>query len=81
VRLDPGDGAWWEPSTAVVLTGATCCDGPSFRSCCDVLNFFATRENAERFLRDHTEVSGAPISISEAIEAGRVVFGDVLKSN
>src|SRR5579884_1040209 len=38
VRLDPGEGSWWEPSTAVVLAGSACCEGPSFRGCCDVLN-------------------------------------------
>ncbi len=79
VRLDPSEGAWWEPQEAVVLSGSACCEGPSFRGCCDVLNFFETRENAERYLAEHGEVSGHPISLSEAIEAGRIVFGDVLR--
>ena len=81
VRLDPGDGAWWEPTEAVVLAASTRCEGPSFRGCCDVLNFFDTEENAERYLHDHPEITGTPISIPEAIEAGSVVFGDVLKEN
>ena len=34
VRLDPSEGAWWEPRQAVVLTGS---------ACCDVLNFFERR--------------------------------------
>jgi alkylmercury lyase-like protein len=79
VHVGPDLESTWQPQGAVVLAGSTCCDGPSFRGCCDVLNFFETQENAERYLRDHPEISGTPISIAEAIEAGRVVFGDVLK--
>jgi hypothetical protein len=77
VRLDPSEGAWWEPEEAVVLSGSACCEGPSFRGCCDVLNFFETRASAERYLAENTAVSGHPISLPRAIEAGRIVFGDV----
>jgi len=77
VRLDPSDGASWEPEEAVVLSGSARCEGPSFRGCCDVLNFFERRENAERYLAGNTSVSGHPISLPEAIAAGRIVFGDV----
>jgi Alkylmercury lyase len=77
VRLDPSEGAWWEPKQAVVLAGSACCEGTSFRGCCDVLNFFERRENAERYLVENPSVSGHPISLPEAIEAGRIVFGDV----
>jgi Alkylmercury lyase len=77
VRLDPREGAWWEPEVAVVPSGSACCEGPSFRGCCDVLNFFETRANAERYLAENASVSGRPISLPEAIEAGRIVFGDV----
>src|SRR5262249_12750019 len=77
VRLDPSEGAWWEPEEAVVLSGRACCEGPSFRGCCDLLNLFETRENAERYLAENPSVSGHPISLPEAIEAGRIVFGDV----
>lgn len=31
VRLYPGEGAWWEPETAVVLAGSCNSSGPSFR--------------------------------------------------
>ncbi len=79
VRLDQREGAWWEPEEAVVLSGSTCCEGPSFGGCCDVLNFFETRENAERYLAEHREVAGHPISLPEAIEAGRIVFGDLFR--
>jgi hypothetical protein len=81
VRLDPREGAWWEPQQAVVLAGSACCDGPSFRGCCDVLNFFERRENAERYLAENPSVSGHPISLPDAIEAGRLVFGDLLRED
>jgi hypothetical protein len=81
VQVDPDVEATWHPQAAVVLAGSTSCDGPSFRGCCDVLNFFETQENAERYLSDHPEIVGAAISIPVAIEAGRVVFGDVLKED
>lgn len=76
-----GEKASWQPTQAVVLAGSTCCDGPSFGGCCDVLNFFETTENAERYLRKHPEINGEPITIPEAAEAGRVVFGDVLRED
>lgn len=79
MRVDPGEGAWWEPVTAVVLAGSACCDGPSFRGCCDVLNFFETEDSANRYLRGHPELNGFPISIPDAIEAGRTVFAELLK--
>jgi hypothetical protein len=79
VRLDPGEGAWWEPETAVVLAGSPCCDGPSFRGCCDVLNFFQTDDSAHTYLAAHPELSGFPISIPDAIETGRTVFADLLQ--
>jgi hypothetical protein len=79
VRLDPSEGAWWEPNQAVVLAGSARCEGPSFRDCCDVLNFFERRENAERYLAENPSVSGRPISPPDAIEAGRIVFGDILR--
>jgi hypothetical protein len=79
VRLDPGDGAWWEPTTAVVLTGNACGEGPSFRGCCDVLNFFESTDSAEQYLSNNPELAGFPISIPDAIEASRAVFADLLE--
>ena len=81
VQLHPGEQARSQPDEAVVLAGSTCCDGPSFGGCCDVLNFFETTENAQRYLREHPEINGAAITIPEAAEAGRVVFGDVLRED
>ncbi len=79
VRLDPGEGAWWEPPSAVVLAGSSSCDGPSYRGCCDVLNYFETEASANSYLAAHSELTGFPIAIPEAIEAGRTVFADLLK--
>ena len=69
----------WEPATAVALAGSACHQGPSFRGCCDVLNFFASMESAERYLREHSEVAGFPIVIPDAVDAGRAVFGDIFE--
>jgi hypothetical protein len=63
----------------VVLSGSACREGPSFRGCCDVLNFFERREHAGRYLGEHGELIGHPVSVPEAIEAGRIVFGDVFR--
>lgn len=80
VALSPDGRASWRPQEAVVLAGRAC-EGPAFSGCCEVLNFFARQENAERYLREHPEVRGFPISIPEAIQAGRLVFGDALKED
>jgi hypothetical protein len=79
VRLDPGDGAWWEPETAVVLAASAGGDGPSCRGCCDVVDFFESAESARAYLHERSEIAGFPISILEAIEAGRAVFGGVFE--
>jgi len=81
LRVSPGEGAWWEPETAAVLAGSGRASGPSYGRCCDVLNFFETPETAERYLREHGDVVGVPISIPEAIEAGRAIFGEIFTEN
>jgi hypothetical protein len=81
VRVDPGDGAWWEPDQAVVLAGSACSGGPGYRGCCDVLNFFESGEHALQYLLAHPDVSGHAITIPEAIETGRTIFGDLLKDD
>ena len=79
VRIDPGDGAWWEPEQAVVLAGSACTDGPRFRSCCCLLNFFESGEHALQYLLAHSDVTGYTITLPEAIAAGAGIFGDLLK--
>jgi hypothetical protein len=78
VRLTD-DGAAWEPETAVVLAGSSCASGPSYCGCCDVLNFFDSTKTAQQYLLEHDNLAGMPISIPEAIEAGRAIFGELLK--
>jgi Alkylmercury lyase len=79
VRFDPGDGAWWEPETAVVLDGRTAPGGPSFQTCCGAINFFASGENALAYLVAHPGLSGHPLTLPEAIDAGAAIFGEMLE--
>jgi hypothetical protein len=81
VRIDPGDGAWWDPEQAVVLAGSYPAMGPSFRSCCSVLNFFEAGEHALQYLLADPHLTGHAITIPEAIAAGTAIFGDLLKQD
>jgi len=77
-RLDPGEGAWWEPETAAVLDGCICTDGPSYRNWCAALNFFESGASALGYLVANPEISGRAVPLPEAIELGRSIFGDLL---
>ena len=79
VQLDPGGTASWEPQDAVVVIGSAACGGPSFRGCCDVLNFFESAESARHYLAERPEIHGSWVSIQAAIEAGTAIFGDLLR--
>lgn len=79
VHADPDAVTAWQPERAVVLAGSSSCEGPSYCGCCDVLNFFESTENAERYLRENPNVAGMPISITDAAAAGRAVFGEILR--
>ena len=81
IWLEPDGTGTWQPDEAVVVTGHACAEGAAFEGCCQVLNFFASRENAERYLLEHGEVSGFPITMPQAIEVGRAIFGAVLREN
>lgn len=76
VELAADGHASWTPEDAVVVAGS-CCAGDAYEGCCQVLNFFAAPPHAEQYLAERPEVSGHVISIPEAIEAGRAIFGDV----
>lgn len=80
MSLSPNGSASWQPEQAVVVTGRAC-GGEAFRGYCQVLNFFASPENAERYLRRRSSVSGFQISIPQAIESGRLIFGRVLAAS
>lgn len=77
VELTPAGTGDWRPEGAVVVCGASG-SGESCCSCCPVLNFFASPENGKRWLETRTDVRGYVMTMDEAIEAGRAVFGDVL---
>lgn len=77
-RVLPSGEAEWQPESAVVVAGIAASDGDSCACCCPVLNFFASAENAERWLVEHPSVRGEVVSMPEAAEAGGAVFGDVL---
>lgn len=79
VELRPDGEVSWKPEGAVVVAGSSC-EGAAFRGCCHVLNFFSSRSNAESYLRERGEIRGMVISIPEAAEAGRCVFGNVFES-
>jgi hypothetical protein len=78
ITVAPDGTATWQPREAVVLSGSVC-DGPSYRSCCEVLNFFSSRVNAERYVAEHQDVQGHQVTIPEAVAAGSAIFGDVLE--
>ena len=76
-EVAPDGAASWEPTAAVVVAGALDRCEESFRGCCPALNFFASSDNAERWLAKHPEVRGRVVSMKDAITAGRTVFGNV----
>jgi Alkylmercury lyase len=79
VQVAPdGEGAW-QPQSAVVVAGVLDRQADSCRGCCRVLNFFATSDNAERWLEVRRDIRGHVVSMREAIAAGRTVFGAVLR--
>ena len=80
VRVEPSGRARWSPRGAVVLSAQRCCGGPSFESCCDTLNFFESEASARRYLVAHPDVTGDPISIPEAVKAGKTAFGELLRN-
>jgi ketosteroid isomerase-like protein len=57
VSLKPDGTATWQPNEAVVVAGRAC-EGASFQGCCQVLNFFASRESGESYLRERQDVRG-----------------------
>lgn len=80
-HLSPDGSGSWQPDTAVVVAGVNDCHADSCNGCCPVLNFFASSENAERWLHEHPQVRGQVITIEDAIAAGRAIFADVLSES
>jgi hypothetical protein len=80
VVVDPDGEAGSQPKEAVVVAGSLHA-GPTYESCCGVLNFFSSRASGERYLAEHEEVQGRLISIPDAVAAGTAVFGQTLAAS
>ena len=78
-RVAPSGAVESRPDSAVVVGGAHDHEGDSCASCCPVLNFFASAQNARQWLDEQPDVRGEVISIADASLAGRAVFGAVLE--
>jgi hypothetical protein len=81
IWLDPGRALRWEPEGAAVFAGGDCRGGTASAVCCAFVNFFASRESAQRYLRETPAARGEVLSIPEAVEAGRIVFGGLLSTD
>ncbi len=86
---DPVDGApitmtaidgrfEWDPPTAVVFVGARPGGGPSAETCCDYLNVFTDRHQANLWIQAHPDVLGDILTPADAALLGRRIFGDLL---
>ncbi len=70
-------GHWtWQPVDAVVFVGSSG-QGRLTETCCPVINFFTTSEHARAYQHTHA-LDGVVVTMSDAIEAGTLVFGDLL---
>ncbi|UUV35857.1 alkylmercury lyase family protein [Amycolatopsis roodepoortensis] len=68
-----------EPSTAVVVFAGTGCDaGPAAEVCCGHLNFFTSHADAVDWAAAHPDVPGTILSVVEAGQLGREIFGSLL---
>ncbi len=76
-------GQWsWQPAGAVVFVGSTS-NGPAegqrlTESCCPVINFFTTTDNAHTYQQDH-HLTGVVLALPDAAAAGALIFGDLLR--
>lgn len=72
-------GRWaWQPVEAVVFVGSSGL-GRLTETCCPVINFFTSSDHALAYQRAHT-LDGVVLTLSQAVEAGGLVFGDFLRS-
>jgi hypothetical protein len=78
VRCVPAAPAEAEPTGTVVYLGARPGDGPAARICCDVINFFTSAHSAARWAAVHSDVEGEIVSLADAEQVGRAIFGDLL---
>jgi hypothetical protein len=74
VALGPTGHPRPDPKRSVVLA-ALAGDGSTACCACPFINFFPSAESAKAFQRGHPELRGSVMSIEEATEAGRQLFG------
>jgi len=68
----------WTPATAVVFVGARPGGGPSAETCCDYLNMFTDRHQADTWIQAHPHLPGEILAPAQAEQLGRKIFGDLL---
>jgi hypothetical protein len=73
-----GATARWDPPTAVVFDGSAEGAGPAEQVCCGYLNFFASRDSATEWARQHPWVTGSVLDQASAERAGAQTFGSLL---
>lgn len=73
-----GWSAQWEPSTAVVFARPEdheCEGGVAAGSCCPVTNFFATKQQAQRWAEHHGSTEDVVLTQVEALHRANTLFG------
>lgn len=79
VRVDPDPGTIdAAPEQSVALAGHVPGAGALASSCCPVTNFFASETNARDYLAQNPAIDGQVVSIAQAADAGRALFGQLL---
>nr|WP_042186589.1 alkylmercury lyase family protein [Kibdelosporangium sp. MJ126-NF4]CEL17389.1 Organomercurial lyase [Kibdelosporangium sp. MJ126-NF4]CTQ91383.1 Organomercurial lyase (EC 4.99.1.2) [Kibdelosporangium sp. MJ126-NF4] len=68
----------WDPATAVVFVGARPGGGPSVETCCDYLNAFTDRGQADAWVQAHPHIPGETLAPAQAERLGKRIFGDLL---
>lgn len=73
-------GHWtWQPTDAVVFVGSSG-QGRLTETCCPVINFFTASDHARAYQGAHA-LDGVVLALSDAVQAGALVFGDLCTSS
>ncbi|HEX3606034.1 MAG TPA: alkylmercury lyase family protein [Candidatus Dormibacteraeota bacterium] len=78
IRIDPTGESRSEPAGPVALIARTLGEGPLASSCCPLINLFGSRRLAEEFLGGRPDLTGAVLSLTDAVILARAVFEGVL---
>lgn len=68
----------WEPAGAVVFVGGRTCSGPAAEVCCDAVNFFTDNASANKWVRQHPDVTGTVVDQTQAERLGSEIFDPLL---